>query len=154
SVSILLGWWTGSTPLISVFPHWTAIQPMTAVGLGLAGGGLAAAGCDRPIALRLLGAGLAAIGAMSLLAYAARADLRLDLLLFRGAVLSQDPMPAKPGRPSLLTCGAFVLLGPALMLARTETRPLRLAGVTLASLGLAAAGLSLMAALVFKSDPL
>lgn len=150
---VLLGWSIGSTRLTSGVPHWIAVQPMTAVGLIFGAIALAALAGDRPVPLRLASLALGLIGCGSLLSYALGIDLSLDLVMFRDAVLAQQPLPIEPGRSSIPTCLLFVALGVALPLAPLQSRFARAIAVALATLGVAVAGLALLATILLDGDP-
>jgi two-component system sensor kinase FixL len=154
SLVVLVGWATGADRLTSLFPDWIAMQPITAVALAVGGLGLAAAASNRRLLLYGTGGILALIGLLSLVAYgASHARPSLDLVMFRHAVLAQYPMPARAGRPGPIIAALFILLGAALPLGRLRSPAAGLAGVILASIGLAVAGLSLLASLLLWNDP-
>jgi two-component system sensor kinase FixL len=154
SLAALLGGAIGSDGLTSPFRDWIALQPVIAVGLVAGCLALAAAAWNRRLLLYLASGILILIGMASLAGYAFHVDPGFDLMTFRNAVLAQDPMPARAGRPGLVTDVLFILLGAALPLTRARSPTAGLAAVVLASVGLVVAGLSLLAfLLLFWDDP-
>src|SRR5215470_15749804 len=79
---LLILWWSGSPELVH-FAAWRG-KTNTCVGLMLAGGALLACASPRPAVRRLgvaLAGGATAIGAATLVEYAAGIDLGIDELL-------------------------------------------------------------------------
>ncbi|WP_437916215.1 PAS domain S-box protein [Sorangium sp. So ce302] len=120
----LLGWWIGSTPLISIADGLPSMVPNTAVALVLSGASLWALGVrERPAPVRWLGQACAgvvvALGLAVLLQYVFAWDLGIDRLLPAGHV----DFPSKfPGRPSPNTALCFFLIGLSLLSLPLKTR--------------------------------
>ena len=113
---LLILWWSGIPALVQ-FAAWRG-KTNTCVGLVLAGGALLACASPRPAVRRLgvaLAGGATAIGAATLLEYAAGVDLGIDELLRRDWPFAESA--AHPNRMSPNAALSFVLLGPATMLA-------------------------------------
>ncbi|MFH0901565.1 MAG: ATP-binding protein [Pseudomonadota bacterium] len=117
-VVVLVGWSSGIDRLTRVSPHLPRMAPNTAIWFVLAGPALvllaakeSVLGWQRRAANVAAIAGLA-IGIATILEYAAGVDLGIDQLLF---VEEPDVTTAVPGRPSLSSAIAFVLLDTALL---------------------------------------
>ncbi len=174
SALVLAGWALNLDMVESMGLGQNTMKPLTAVGLLLAGAGLAVlAGsspdrgrpaADWPRRLALLGAGVAALlGGLILLEYLAGVDLGIDQLLFRQAVLADGALPI--GRPSLAAALCLLLLGLAPLV--REVRPGRAAAawpagawlaeaaalVALLVGGLALAGYAYQAAPLYQIGP-
>jgi two-component system sensor kinase FixL len=135
AVTALAGWQVGSVQLTSVVVGAVALQPPTAVALIVGAAGLAAAAAGYVWLSRLAGATLLAACLVWLAAYATRSAVPADLLLFRDAVLHQQPAPLWPGRPSIITCLVTALFAASLLGVPIRRPSVRLAAVGAASLG-------------------
>ncbi|WP_437299799.1 PAS domain-containing sensor histidine kinase [Sorangium sp. So ce426] len=120
----LLGWWIGSTALISIADGLPSMVPNTAAALVLAGVSLWALGArDGPAAIRRLGRVCAAVvlafGVVVLAQYVFAWDLGFDRLLLSGRV---DFPGAFPGRSSPNTALCCILIGLSLLSLPVKTR--------------------------------
>lgn len=136
SFAVLVGWATGSAFLVSILRGAAAVQPLSAIGMGLGGVGLLAA-IFRWNRLRIAcGAAMALVGALALLEWLTGLDLRIRSLLFPVEVLLQDPAPPKPGLPGNVTSVLLILLGTSLALAHCRNGRLNTATPNLATAAL------------------
>jgi PAS domain S-box-containing protein len=113
----LVGWATDVTLLNRWVDEWVAMQPWAAVGFSVTGLAVCAharqqAGIDVAAALAAL-----LIGAVVMAEFVFDADLGVDRLLFRRAVLGQDLM--YPGRMAEISAATFILLAASLLAGRT-----------------------------------
>jgi hypothetical protein len=133
---VLLSWATDVELLKRIAPSLLVMLPNPAVGFVLAGASLLLA-CVAPgrrwiaRAARALGAAVLLLGLVSVGARLLGWDIRLDLLLFRGAVQGFLGRPA--GEMASNSAVSFVLAGLGLVLLDVETRrgrhPAQLIGV-------------------------
>jgi PAS domain S-box-containing protein len=126
--AVLLGWALDIPLLKSLHPRCVAMKPNAALGFVLLGFALTLGRATSPrhaLAVYVLGALVALIGAVTFAEYALGLDLRTDGLLFReppGAILTQYP-----GRMSFLASLNFLLLGLAVPPTLTFRRNVRVA---------------------------
>jgi two-component system sensor kinase FixL len=140
----LWGWVSGNAALHSVLEGSIALQPTTAVALIVGALGITAAAYGLRRASLVAGAGLIAVSAVWLIAYVRGAPLDIDLMLFQDAVARQTPLPAWPGRPSLITCVVLLLFGISLVGVGTGSPAVRRAYMAFASVGALISALSLV----------
>ncbi len=108
---IVLGWALDEIIVPSGVEAVPAVRANTGVCLLLAGVALVLRRPGRAgLVPRLLGAGVALVGSLTLVEYAFGAELGIDELLF------SDPSGPNPGRMAPNTASGFVLLGTALLL--------------------------------------
>jgi two-component sensor histidine kinase len=144
-VSVVTGWLMQIEPLKSVVPGLSTMKFNTAIGFIAVGIGLGFAGAQRK-SLRIVGTGVGLfvlmLGGISMLQYALGSDFGIDELIVRDrGVLSGS---GHPGRMSLLTATAYVLLGCAIVLVAMATR--RLEVIVGHSLAMFAGAISILAA--------
>lgn len=144
ALAALAGWQIGSVPLTSVIVGSIALQPATAIALIASAVGLATAAAGHRWTSRIMAAVVLAVCLMWLSGYVAQRALPVDLLLYRRQVLAQQPAPAWPGRPSIVTCIVMALFAVSLLGASLRQRRLRLVALGAASLGTALAILALL----------
>lgn len=125
----LAGWATGSLALASFVPGEPTVKPMAALAFVATGFAVLAARARLLPATVALAALAIAIGAATLIEYAADVDLGIDRWLFHDAVLAERLRYAIgenlsfPGRMAPLSALAFVLTGvSAVMLVRERIR--------------------------------
>ena len=122
-VAVIAAWMYRIEPLKSVAPGLPTMKFNTALGFVLTGSGLWLAGTQQR-ALRylaaVLGLFLAAVGGLTLTEYALRLDLGID----QAVVLDTGTLRGSghPGRMSLITAFAWVVLGTATILLATASR--------------------------------
>jgi two-component system sensor kinase FixL len=144
AVAALVGWQIGSVALTSVIVGAVALQPATAIALIVGAGGLVAgAGGNRWIS-RVAGAVLLGACVIWLAAYASPHPVPVDLALFRRQVLSQQPRPLWPGRPSIITCVVIAFYAASLLGVGVRQPRLKLLAQGAASLGALIASLSVL----------
>ncbi|WP_438043469.1 PAS domain S-box protein [Sorangium sp. So ce128] len=120
----LLGWWIGSTTLISIADGLPSMVPNTAAALVLSSVSLWALGVrERPAPVRRLGQACAAVvialGLAILVEYAFARDFGVDRLLPAGRMDSPGKLP---GRPSPNTALCLILIGLSLLSLPVKTR--------------------------------
>jgi PAS domain S-box-containing protein len=114
---VVCGWAVGEVIVPSGVAGAPAVKANTGLGFLLMGMALALRQWDSArVVVRLLGAGAAAIGALTLIEYVFGAELGIDQLLF------SDHSPLNPGRMAPNTATCFVLLGTALLLPEQPRR--------------------------------
>jgi two-component sensor histidine kinase len=120
---VIAGWLLRIEPLKSVVPGFSTMKFNAALGFVLTGSGLWAAGSAWTRA-RLLGAAfgvvLVALGAATVLEYAFNINLGIDEAVVQDAGTLRGS--GHPGRMSILTATAWILLGGAIVLLATATR--------------------------------
>jgi two-component sensor histidine kinase len=114
-LAVVAGWLLKIEPLKSVAPGLATMKFNTALGFVFTGAGLASAAYPRWRSVGVAGgAGVLAIGAVSVAQYVFDLSLGIDQLVVRdGGNLTGS---GHPGRMSVLTAVAFTALGPALVL--------------------------------------
>lgn len=131
---VLLGWALDVDPLKRLLPGLVAMNPATAICFCLAGGSLALrdfASEARPwpaAVVRIAGAGVVAIAASRLVAYATPFDIGLDRLLFGAQLAEETPV----NRMAPNTAIGFLLTGAALLALKRPQRWTALAAEVLA----------------------
>jgi len=105
---VLIGWITGSAPLVQVFPTFAPMQYNAAIGFLLAGVGMLATLANRRFAARTAGTLVFALGAATLLEYLTGRDLGIDQLLLHDWITVGT---THPGRIAPNTAVCFVLAG-------------------------------------------
>lgn len=134
--AVLFGWLTRDPLLIQVAPGLTPMQFNTALGLLIAGGGLAALLLALPFAPALAGLGLVGLGAATLAQYATGWNLGIDELFLDHYITINTTFA---GRMAPNTALCFVLFGLALLRASRAMPGDTMAGTLnsiVASLGL------------------
>ncbi len=117
-LGVIVGWWLDLEWLTHVRHEYTPMKPNAAAGNVLAGLALALwlgrSGTTRAtaVAVRILSGLLIGLGALTLVEYLARVDLRIDRLLLP---TGGDVDAANPGRMALLTAVIFVAMGIGLL---------------------------------------
>ena len=130
SLSVLLGWATGSAPLKGLMPGLETTKPLGALGLLCAGAALLLLPRDevpvepwrRSVGL-LCAAVTLLIGGLTLVEQGLEVDLGIDRLLFPEALKAEGPYP---GRPVFPISACLALLGLALATAQSRARRLGL----------------------------
>ncbi len=137
-VVVLVGWALDVAALKTVLPGLASMKVNTAIGFVAGGGGLALV-VARPNAAgwlplhRAMAFAIAALALLTLIEYAAGFDFGIDELIVAdpGA-----PPNTYPGRMSVITAADFILFAAALGLVGARSRPLQIAFLAVASLGL------------------
>ncbi|HEX8108291.1 MAG TPA: GAF domain-containing sensor histidine kinase, partial [Kofleriaceae bacterium] len=141
--AVMLGFWLSRVPALIELAAWRC-QANTCIGLLLGGIGLLAASSPRAV-VRRIGAALAGavtvFAALTLLEYAAGIDLEIDELIAKDWPLPESA--THPNRMAPHAALSFLLLGPALLLAR-RSRRLALVGQALAVAVIALDGVALI----------
>ena len=123
-VSVLVGWAFDIRALKTINPDWITMKPLTAVAFVMLGVVLLVLGHrDQAEAtkrafpwLALASAAIAILGALTIFEYATGIALGIDTAIAREALLAErEPFP---GRLSLQTAIAFLLLGSATLVYR------------------------------------
>lgn len=121
---VLVGWVFAIESIKRVAPNMVFMNPVTAVTFIIAGASLLclqrSAGAKRKRTGRLLGAGVAILGALKLLELATGREFGVDQWLFTGELF--DPVFNRPNRIAPNTALNFALLGAALLLLDYQTR--------------------------------
>ena len=136
----LLGWWADAPRLTDWFATGISIQPNTAVAAACAGAAWILLERGRRRAGALLGALVAAIGAVSVFQYATDVNVAsFNTLLMFGREWGRTGVIA-PGRMGLPSTICWTLMGVALLLAASENRARTraLTPLALCTLGIAA----------------
>jgi two-component system sensor kinase FixL len=144
ALAAIVGWHTGSDPLVSVIVGSVALQPATAIALIVGALGLGAAAAGFRWTSRAAAAVLLAVCVVWLWAYASGRALPIDLLLYRSQVLAQRPERTWPGRPGIVTCMVIALFALSLLGASLRHPGLRLFALWAASLGALVASVSVL----------
>jgi two-component system sensor kinase FixL len=149
----LAGWWSDHLYILDALTGDRRMQPLTAVGLILAGVGVASLSIGwRKIAV--VGAlGLILLGLLGFVQTVAGVSFGTDFLLFGQAVSDQRTAPAFPGRTSVVGCLLFVLLGVSSILATSGAGQSRLLAVICSFTGLLVAMLSIIGFLLLAGEP-
>jgi two-component sensor histidine kinase len=144
-VTVIVGWLRDIPLLTSVAPGLPTMKFNTAAAFILTGAGLALAGTERRsprYAGAALGVLLLCIGVATLIEYAFPVDLGID----QAVVADTGTLRGSgfPGRMSLLTAGAWVMLGMAILLLGTASR--RTEVIVAHSLAMTAGAVSVLSA--------
>lgn len=122
-LAVTAGWLYAVEPLKSVAPGLPTMKFNTALAFVLTGTGLWLAGARNRVlryGAAILGLSLIAVGGLTLAEYALGLDLGIDQLVVPDTGTLRGS--GHPGRMSLLTAFAWVLLGTATLLLATATR--------------------------------
>ena len=135
SLTVLLGWTAGIDVLTRAVPGFTAVNPMTAVALMLAGIALALPPRRKVAWVRMLAALIIGIGVAKLIQLLLGLPVGVDQLLFADRLgLSTDLHPSKMQAPTAL---ALALFGGALFASGARNRLARLSSQILSLLVIA-----------------
>lgn len=119
-LTVVVGWFVGSTALIQIRPEFAAMQFNTALGFLTAGLALTAVAWEAFRATRLLATWPILVGLLTLIQYAFDIQLGIDQLFLKVAATTGL---SHPGRMGPNTATVFVLVGLALWFA--TLRPVR-----------------------------
>jgi PAS domain S-box-containing protein len=141
-IAALIGWAADLPALRSVLPGYSAMKPNTAIAFILSAlilaltGRPAGAPLSRPVELAIAAGSVlvAAMGAITMLEYAAGLDLGVDRFLL--AELA-DPAEPFPGRMSPISAAGFLLFGILMLLPRRSGPTIDRTFTALAAIGLA-----------------
>lgn len=121
---VLAGWATGVTGLMRIYPTWPQMTPWTAVWLaGLGAAILVQSGKPSQVRVwvaRWVAVVIGAVAAATLAEYAAGRSFGLDHMWFATSVRTLES--SWPGRPSLPTAVAVLMLAAAVALTRLDRR--------------------------------
>ena len=152
-VLVLAGWTFDVAVLKSVLPGWVTMKANTALAFALSGAALFLLSRKRSPkaghwAGRMLGAGVALVGLLTLIEYIFRCNLGIDPLLFREAPAAVATY--SPGRMALTTAISFLCTGLALAFMDARTRR---GGRPAQYLVLPVAGLALLVLVGYLFEP-
>jgi PAS domain S-box-containing protein len=124
-VSVLIGWYSGSTTLIQISPAFAPMQYNTALGFLFCGAGLLALHFNVHRLSAISAYLLVLIGGLTLLEYIFSIDLFIDQLLMDHYITTET---SHPGRMAPNTALCFFLCGLALLAGRLHKMPRFLPG--------------------------
>jgi two-component sensor histidine kinase len=142
---VIVGWFMKLEPLKSVVPGLSTMKFNTAAGFTLTGAGLWAAGSGQSSARyagAILGIAILALGTATVIEYGLDVNLGVDEAVVRDTGSLRGS--GHPGRMSLLTAIAWLLLGTAIVLLSMSLR--RAEVIAAHSLAMAAGAISILAA--------
>lgn len=108
---VIFGWFTQNLAFLKILPSFEAMRFNTALGFSLAGVGLIASAFKRTNVLKICGAIIGLIGALTIIEYAFGVDIGIDQFFVKDTV-----SVTYPGRLALPTAIGFIFIGAAFFL--------------------------------------